>query len=428
MRLAVFEDGDFDAHSDFRVDTVTLRDERHEPFREVFADVAKAAMRVQATLHGALRPRLPVDFSARSFARLLKLDKSLGWHIHRMTFASDPAAVLSALPGKRGLRSLREGLVNAGCAADAIVAVDGALDDLQRTIETRRISSRELRAMASGGLDSDTQRRETARRQRAAHEANAALRGSSITDRVASYLVAPSQSAGKVDLAALSLICGVVKIRPCGPLPAYIPTQTIAGGSEPSARGGPLGDDPRCPYLHRPSTSADLADSELLDEPVPTPSADRVYLVDAAEHRKTPLHLGFGEVVRAVGSATRTEQDRMVNLVKPVLGPTRHLTYDILYHRSLPAVEPSAACYAHLAPQHLRIEFSELARLPVVLESGWAKGTAIRGNAVLHGAYQSLLERGAEALDSKLEDFRVFRVTIEHPPAPLAVRVRWNLP
>jgi len=87
---------------------------RTEPFREVFADVARAAMRVQAALHAALEPRLPEDFSARSFARLLKLDKSLGWNVHRMTFATDPATVLSALPGKRGQRTLRDGLVAAG--------------------------------------------------------------------------------------------------------------------------------------------------------------------------------------------------------------------------------------------------------------------------------------------------------------------------
>lgn len=401
---------------------------RHEPFREVFADVARAAMRVQGALHAALEPRLPEDFSARSFARLLKLDKSLGWNVHRMTFATDPATVLSALPGKRGQRTLRDGLVSAGCTPASIEAVDEALDGLLATIESRRISSRELKAMAAGGLDSEAQRREMSRRQKAAYEANAALRGSAIVERVASYIVAPSAETGRVDLVAVSLIGGIVKLRPCGPIPAYIPTQTFEPGAPPSARGGPLGDDPRCPFLVPEASSPDLADSELVQAFATPPRTDSVFLADANEQRKTPLILAFGESIRGAGTARRAANDATVNLVKPILGATQRLTFDILYHRGLPAVEPSPACFMHIAPREVQLEFSELARLPVVLEAGWAKSTAIRGNAPVHEAYQTLLARGAAEVGSEVADFRVYRVTIDHPPAPSAVRVRWNLP
>lgn len=386
-------------------------------------------MRVQGALHAALEPRLPEDFSARSFARLLKLDKSLGWNVHRMTFATDPATVLSALPGKRGQRTLRDGLVSAGCTPASIEAVDEALGGLLATIESRRISSRELKAMAAGGLDSEAQRREMSRRQKAAYEANAALRGSAIVERVACYLVAPSATApGRIDLVALSLIGGIVKLRPCGPLPAYIPTQTADADAAPSARGGPIGDHPSCPFLVRAASSADLQDSELVQAFATPPRRDSVFLADAAEHRKSPLILGFGESIRGIGSARRTPGDTTANLVKPILGPTARLVYDVLLHRALPAVEPAAACFMHIAPREVQLEFSELARLPVVLEAGWAKSTAIRGNTPVHEAYQTLLARGAAAVGTDVPDYRVYRVTIDHPPAPSAVRVRWNLP
>lgn len=386
-------------------------------------------MRVQAALHAALEPRLPEDFSARSFARLLKLDKSLGWNVHRMTFATDPATVLSALPGKRGQRTLRDGLVAAGCATPAIDAVDEALGALLATIESRRISSRELKAMAAGGLDSEAQRREMARRQKAAFDANAALRGCAIVERVACYLVAPNADAPEtVDLVALSLIGGIVKLRPCGPLPAYVPTRSTAAGSAPSPRGGPLGDHPACPFLVRAASSPDLLDSELVQAYATPPRRDEAFLADASEHRKSPLILAFGESMRSVGSIRRTPADSTANLIKPILGPTGRLVYDVLLHRSLPSVEPTASCFLHLVPREVQLEFSELARLPVVLEAGWAKSTAIRGNAPVHEAYQTLLARGAAEVRSEIADFRVFRVTVDHPPAPSALRVRWNLP
>jgi hypothetical protein len=385
-------------------------------------------MRVQSALHAALEPRLPADFSARSFARLLKLDKSLGWNVHRMTFATDPATVLSALPGKRGQRTLRDGLVAAGCTEESILSFDEALVNLLATIESRRISARELKAMASGGLDTDSQRRETLRRQRVAYEAVAALRGSSILERVAAYVIAPSATDGRVDLAALSIVGGIVKLRPCGPLPAYIPTRSVEPGAPTSLRGGPIGDHPSCPFLYRAASSPDLADSEILQAFATPPRTDSVFLADAAEHRKTPLILAFGETIRSAGTIRRTPGDSTATLVKPVIGPTARLTFDVLLHRGLPTVEPSAACYMQLTPREVQLEFAELARMPVALESGWVRSASIRGNPRVHEAYQTLLAHGCAAVGADLADFRVFRVTIDHPPAPSAVRIGWNLP
>jgi hypothetical protein len=396
-------------------------------FAEKHREISEAAGALQLALRDAIGEILPAEFSSRSLARGLGLDKSLGWQAHRIALSADPAAVLSALPGERGVSLLLEALANRGASEASVARVRAAAGALRAIVKRSGASTRELRAIAAGGLDSDAQRKHLARAQKSQFESSVAIRGESVETQVGTYLVVPSKrDPSLITLVALYFVAGHKTVRPLGPRIVYRGVTSYPDHAAWERQKSNEFDLERFPALV-PAASSPRLDRAGLE--VKKTQNGWFVLADPDQHPAKSLTLGFCETIEEIGSVHRTEGDRFGELAMQVSSPLRDAYVDVLFDKSLPTVEPSPAMYFAAINGLEHGEYRELRRFSGEFHGGFVDSPRVSMHSRPDAArYAKLLAHGASLVGRKPGDFRCYRAHMLHPPMLTRAVVRWLLP
>jgi len=396
-------------------------------FAEKHREICEAAMRLQDALRRAFAEILPDDVGARSVGRRLGVDKMLGWQALRIATSPDPAVVVAALPGERGMSTLLESLGREGVSHDVLKEVISASSTLRAVFERHGVSAREIVAIATGGLDSESQRRHFAKMQKLHFESSVAMRGEVLNAHLSIWFATPSTTEpSKITLVNASMLDGFRTIRPLGPRLVHrgvaVDRSAEAGEWERLDR---MGRNP-VPSLVPEASTPDLAPGTL--QARSTPNATMV-LADPDASADGTLTLSFADLIDSIGPMHATPGHRTGELSVQVAVPVRHLYLDVLFDETLPPVEPSAALY--FTPTH-GVEYgehAELRRFTGKFEARFARSQKLPAAAKVDPEkHAALLEHAAGLIDRPLEAFRCFRMHIAYPPIATRAVVRWLLP
>lgn len=401
-------------------------------FAEKYREVSQAALELQSTLQSSLASILPRETSSRGIARRLSLAKMLGWQTQRLVTAPDVPTILSALPGKRGMASLIEAIEREGPSAGSIEAIRKADAALRTLFDRQAASSREIRAIAAGGLDSKAQQRTLARMLKTHFETAVAIRGEVAASQVSTWFVMPSKgNPSMANLVSLSHMHGLRSIRPRGPHIVFRGTSSAAGVATGDYSSIEIGTSTALSDLTG-DRIVPAASSPALDQCglvcKSTPQG-RFVVADPDQHPDGVLTLGFAGLLEDVGSLYRSPTGRTGEVAAQIATPTRHFCLNVMFDKSMPAVDPAAALYFAPAFGVEHGEHAELRRFTGEIDAGFVRSPALpKSSGVDPEKHLALLEHGARLVDRSLGDFRCYRMQIAYPPTFTRAVVRWLLP
>ena len=391
-------------------------------------DVSKAARSLQESLRGAFAEFLKGDVGGRSVARRLGVDKMLGWQAHRIATAPDPATIVSALPGERGMKNLIGALHAVGVSDVAIGRVETATNGLWRIFDQSNASRQEIAAIAAGGLDSTAQQRHQAKVRRAHFDSTVALRGEVANSMVSTWFVSPAKAkSDHLALVSLNMKEGLRTIRPMGPRLVYRGTKIDAdaaaldwSGIDASEEANPI-----------PSLVPAASTPDLHRDVVEVVAKETVTLVlaDPDLHPDGELTLTFADLIEDVGPgyARPDAPTGQVGVHVPI--PVRNLYLDVLFDESIPAANPAAALYFAAAERVEYGEHAELRRFNGEIDARFVRAPKLpKSSKVDPARHAAMLEHGAALIDRPLDAFRCFRMHIAYPPTFTRAIVRWLLP
>ena len=398
----------------------------HSSFSRKYREVAQAATGLQEAVRCALSDVSVGEIGARSLARRLGIDKTLGSLAMRIAMAADPAAVLSSLPGDRAMRSLLAGFRRAEVSVPTIDAVEQASAELRRTIEALHVTPRELASIATGGMGTEAQLRHLAKMQTLHFESSVALRGEVADSQVQVWFVTHARrDRSLATLVSVDMTAGFRTIRPLGPRLVH---RGVAVDRDAEA-----GDWQRIDGMHNPVPSliAEASTRDLGPNAIQSrvENGGALVLADPDAHPSRSLTLSFAERLEAVGPIRGTREHRTGELSTTLGLPLRHLYFDVLFDEALPHVEPTGALFFLATKQVEYGEIAELRRFHGKITTGFVRSTnlpaASRVDASMHAR---MLEHGARLAGRPLGAFRCFRMHIAYPPIHSRGVVRWLLP
>ncbi len=448
------------------------------------------AAALHEALAAALGPMLAKAHSARDFSRRLKLDKSLGWQLWRIATTPDPTAVLRALPGPRGCEYMQLALRLAGVDEPRLHAIAEALERLATLANEAGTPLRRLHTLVDldGATGIDDGHDIRARGLRAEHaaagmaerrallirknafKALSALRGVSMQLKVGALFVLPGAGLGAagnghvggghgdggaghgsddIDLVGAQLQFGIAVTADTGPLTMYSPLASWEAGSIPSHLVKPDAVAGAVPWLV-PNCSAPGVDALDIVVTLPTGSFGRrkgpgeVTPEEFERHSRIrptatlsirrpprgPFWLAFSESIPGSGYVYRRQADDFGRLGVAVGLPTRMVVLDVFVHRSLPAIDATAAYVQHstthpILNPNVGVSHQEQSDAPLTCPRSISLPRAV---ADANAAYRALVHHALTETGQDLLRFKHYRA-VAHYPVPLGSLVAdWPLP
>ena len=405
-------------------------------FRPILRELTDSAMEVRRSLRAAILAVLPpgTDFTSRRIADVLGLDKTSGWRCVRVATIADVAGILGSLPRGRGWSKILEALERTGCPDDALASLRAAVDGLHDRIVRRGISQAMLEVIAAGELD-DAARKIVLRRIRQQHfESTLLVLGVSARTRMGATIVAPAQGGDVADVVGVTLVDGLERHRDGPPWNIHVGFTPLRRGRR-DAEADTAEASPFLPAWSTPDTLGEEVVAEHVE------GRWRFDFVSRRPDDPDPIRVALCESIRGTGPLRTDDPDKLVTFAMPHGLPVQSTVFDLLLHRSIePSAIPYAALYATIdrdANGSARSDWPETTRLPLD-----AATTEIDDPDLpepledLSQTWRELLEHGADllerspdrSLDRALDEFRIHRTFIPHPPVPATVVVRWGLP
>jgi hypothetical protein len=378
------------------------------------AQITSAALELHHALRDALDQVLPPGSGARACGRALGLRRQLGWQIYSIAHTADHAAVIRALPKRRGWELVLDALRERGYCETSLRVLRSAIQRLDAQLGNPHWDRSIVRAVAAGALDSATDQDAMLRARKQATQANELIHGVGQRHYVSSFLVGPAGPRNAVGMAAVTSIHGLRRIRPGAAWPVYYTLEAYSheaptrGVLTASRRGGGI-----TPLAADLSSHAAVSGCLRMRQDGET---NMVELLDRGEANAQPLDLAFVEHVPKVG--VLTEAPSPWRLMFLLTTPSERAVTEIWIHRSLRLANDPAAMLMSAPILNRRVLAEHtLERLP--LESSAIPierptlPPAMRRHAATHG---ELLARGAKRLDSSIGDFVGFQLEITNPP------------
>ena len=393
--------------------------------RGLFDDVAAAAMVVGREMRACTAPLLADQPSIREFAAALGIDKSLAWQVHHMAAATDPVAILIALPGHAGMAKAMRALHGAGRDTTALEASRAAL---VYVLNRRGISRAQLKSMATGHPDGDAESGALRQLHRRAYEANSAVQGRSIGGIAVAVMLMPAGSAKQMTLVAATMLHRMVRTIVSGPIPIYYRTQ--AAGSRPRASRAATSSPGHEPIRKGSMASLvrHLCSPEVEDDHLSVREfrSGEALCYDPPPSCINRVDFAFREVGHGVGTLDRGRARTQGSTDVAIFNPAGHAVIDLMLHRSLHAEEPSVSLSLRNAPEEVCKSAPEFLKHPMPIEGAWVSRRVLPAPFVAAGdRWEALVEGSARAVEASISDFRTFRVEIEYPPTPSTVHFRW---
>ncbi len=388
---------------------------------------------LRLALRAALEPHVRRTLGGRAAARKLGLDKSLGWKVFQLAFAADEETAASHIPGVRAWEKLFSALEQRQVNMVAAKNLRSAIDSLESALVSNKIKRGSIPELFLNGTVSQSSGRHLLRIRRDATRTANSIFGVRIEARVACFLVAPSTTHGMVDLAGLTMIHAPEFLSSRAPLQLYVP---LLAWSESSAaietQGGSLPTNAATGNALEPLV-IDLSSRGLTADELKRDAEDKrkaIYFFGRRQDRTEPLSLCFAELQLEVGSMYGTMNDSSASLGIPIEEPIDLLVFDVCVHRSIPMSGSIEAGVTDSRPPRRdgdRPKFDQRIRTEARLVE--IDSLALPAPISAHSAtYGELVRRGASALATTIDDYRLHRFAIAYPPTNAYLFARWKLP
>jgi len=384
----------------------------------LFTDVASAATAFGSALADSARPLLAEHASARSFGIALSLDKTLAWQCHTMATASNPAAILAALPGRAGCDKIVAALRTRGMSVSSVEVSRAALEG---ALKRRSITRGQLKAMALGATDSRAGSRTVNQLHRQAFQSQSAIRGISMGGAVNATMVVPGSASDRVTLVLLSLVHDLVRSMSLGPVPVYHHPLELAKDVPASA-------EPASANWQPPTLLTEFCSGGVGPESISVMQVvdAEVACVSMAPDHADGVDVAFAEVIPAA-PATPTVPGSIRFSTMLLALPTETAVCDVFMHKAIGRMSPDVGLYFHPSPARLPVAQPDFLRHPYTPEAAWVTSPRLTGRlSHVNGKYERMLATGAGLAGSQLDDFDCFRVQMEYPPTPTGLLVRWS--
>ena len=395
-----------------------------QQFNDLLADVRVALVQ-------AIGERIQMQHGGRAAARVLGLDKTLGWRVFKTAYSSDEAGLLAVFPGRRAWGLVIEALQQLNFPTAAVAALERTLDELERFIEANGIPRHALLEWLHSLERPDEEELQMVALRKQAAEAYRASFGLYEQACMSATLIAPSSTAGLGSLAGVRLIDGPERNLTAGPHPIY--RQMMTWNKEKVDRSAGQSSFPigaiRAPLLPELSSEG-LTDDELR---VSTRHGRREFdFLGGRASRKEPMYFSFAEMCEAVGPmwSDGVDPEDRVESVNPIEIPCSRMVYDVLIHRDMPLGGPvEGDLYKAERPREAGDQINRQIRLRCNAKLVELDSSVVSASLGRRGeTYRALLAHGAAMLGTTLADFRVYRIDIKYPPLSSVCVIGWPLP
>lgn len=396
-------------------------------FVQKHRELSTAAMSLQQAIEKALAEVMPHESGARSVGRRLGVDKNLGWQAFRIATSPDAATVMAALPGTRGMATLVQALEKHEVSRSAIEGVVAADATVRAIFERLGSTAREITAIASGGLDTDAQRRHFAKMQKLQFESSVAIRGEVLNAQVSTWFVTPAKDdPSMITLVSGSMLDGFRTIRPLGPRLVYRGTAVDRAAEAGDWSRIDRGRDNTIPSLVPEASTQNLGPNTIQVRTLPHGTA---VLADPDEHPERSLSLTFVDLIEAIASMHASAESRTGEVSCQIAMPVRNLYFDVMFDERLPHAEPTGALYFSATHGLEYGEHAELRRFTGKVEGRFVRSKSLPASSKIDPAkHAAMLDHATALIDRPLDAFKCFRVHIAYPPTFTRAVVRWLLP
>lgn len=384
----------------------------------------------QAAVHSLRRALAGVTASVgadmgqpQDISRRFGLDKTLAWRISRAVREEDAWQALEHLPSRSGISIFAAAMTKAGAKADKLNTLWLALDEFEHFVESHAGDRATLNIIVSGPNDRSAHKKLEAFRK-AGFQCNSSLLGARASLQFAAQILAPSKTAGMVDLGVLTGMTELLRLRPTSPWPIATVRNWggMPGGLIDKAQGVlpiEVAADGTPSPLMREFCSPTALDICVIEQP---PGTYR-YLLKGGD-------LGFGGAANVVsgwmyiGTAPlrQTSPTELGEHGLILTTPAEELVFDVLIHRELDfAMDVTAAVYSQfpgrpLYPSPDADPVHSMLPVPTkVLDLGM---TIPDSPSAKLPQYADILARVAARMGVELSDFRSFRYRLKYPPIP----------
>ncbi len=387
--------------------------------------------RIQDSL-AALAATLPgVPSRPQELARVLQLDKSLAWKVHRIMQSHDPFAAARLVPGSAAAAILADAARRHASDehADAIAGAFHAFDGLVE----RHAGDRGTFDLLVSGFAPDGKREIDVSHRKSAFVGNSAILGlhSRVTNIIT--IIQPAADESRLDMVKAGVVHNLRRLRPDVPTPVWRVRHHTADSQLVARRGEPLeppvrvpGADIHVPLLGR--FSSELP-SPLRAINMPSGLID-IELAPGDVGDTGALTLVFAEIYRDIADRYADPDDRFYDIIHRPYIPTEVLVQDLLIRRgTFPHVRPELAVYHMFDPAlELGAPLPERYRLPMdAAVERMGEGRAFFRSQDLP-QYPALLTHVFQAAGWNPAGFDLYRVRTPYPIQPSALRIRLELP
>ena len=380
----------------------------------------------------------PQGRTVRSCARQLDLRAGVTYKLLTLASASDPATGLNSMLGRPAWQTVVKALRSRGAAESDLQQLAEAVSKAERLRKLDPARQWMVRIAAAGGQDSDQELKARLELRRSSFQITAEILGVSAKARIARFVMAPSATAGRIDVLQWTVFEDLRRVRP-GPPTRLVPRFPPPSAAVPAGRPRAVVDAGDCCPLVPDLSSPAIAGHVILsneEEPGARFPGGSVSLA-ASPGTGPSLRATFAAITPATGSLFAEHDADEVTFDVGANLPVEWLMLDLLVDRRIELASiPRAGLFAsrdglghweYQLPVKTPIEEIEPAvskqRGRFSLPSGFSWFRALdaeileRSDRLLHGAGVPPPER-----------FRCWRVAVRYPLLSTLLWAGFRLP
>ncbi|MBX3364382.1 MAG: hypothetical protein KF866_06405 [Phycisphaeraceae bacterium] len=408
---------------------MTVANTQSETFQN---EVAAVLNNIQSTLSALTATLEGGPTKPQELARLLKLDKSLAWKVHRIMQSNDPFAAARLVPGSAGVAILADA-VRKHTSDSLADAVTDAFEAFESLVE-RHAGDRGTFELLVSGFRPDGRNEIDISHRRNAFVGNSAILG--LQSRLTNVLsiLQPAEEESKLDMVKVGVVLNLRRLRP----DVFAPVWRVRYHEGPDRKLLARRGEPLEPTLEVPGAGFGVPLlSKFSSDAIPPLRAVNmpnglvdVELTQGDVGDTGALTMVFAEVYRAMADRYASEGDRHFDIIHRPYIPTEVLVQDLFIRRgTFPRVRPELAVYHMFDPAlELGAPLPERYRLPMSIPvEHVGLGPAFFRSPDLP-QYSALLTHVFGTVGWDASQFDLYRVRIPYPIQPSASVIRFELP
>jgi len=369
-----------------------------------------------------------IDPSAtRASARELGLSKDIFWRVARITLVEDILTYSSQIPPRKSVERVIRAIEKKGVSPEPVNKVRQAMQNFERMV-IKSSSDRDTFEIMLQGLSSNniTRRQEGIRKQ--AFLANSSIWGVQAQTAFKAFFMIPSEN--ETDLIDLANLSGLLELRRLRQVAWPIYQRKIY-------------DDKGIAYMQTTETIEDIPETAggmpiipgFCSKPLPkirwrSNETGRYYEIEPdLIGNAGAVTCVFGGIARHSASRYRDESNLRGGLIFELFTPVEFVMVDLFIHRDLPfTMPPEVSLFDRLScPRGYNPDMDEKRQLPHSNEVvSLGSGTTGCSTHRIPG-YLNMLDKVTSKLGYASEEFSAFRFSMNFPPIPSAVIMRFDL-